>query len=301
MKQFSKSTKLTLFITGSLIITTVVFGSIYAYKNSVYWKNQYEISNDNSIYYRKKMLQTALKLSNIEIENSYLIDDFEILDSVLTEEFIKTDKLLTQINLYKSTINYLQQKNSELYKNLELFKIHISKLETTILEKEKELQNYAQLIEETFSSQQQTQTNKRFQLLAIEDISQYKLLKFSSKIGFIHRGSFRDTKRAKRTEIIQLCIDVVGKFEFDFGKKNLYLRISDAKGNILPFENHAEAYFNYLGEDILYTQNKQIEFTQKLFPLCIDYRIVNELIAGIYWIDVFCDDIKIGETSFELF
>jgi len=299
MKQFSKSTKLTLFITTSLIITTVVFGSIYAYNKSQYWKNQYELSIDNSIYSRQKLLQATLKLSNIEIENSFLIDDFQILDSMLTEEFIKTDRLLTQINLYKSTINSLQQKNSELYKNLELFKIHISNLETTILEKEKELQNYAQLIEETFILQQQT--NKRLQILTIEDISQYKLLQFSSKTGFMHRGSFRDTKRAKRTEIIQLCIDVVGKFDFDFGKKNLYLRISDAKGNILPFENHAEVYFNYLGEDILYTQNKQIEFTQKLFPLCIDYRVVDESNAGIYWIDVFCDDIKIGETSFELF
>ena len=158
----------------------MVIGSIVTYNKYVYWKNQYELSVDNFVSSNQQLLQTVLKLSNTEIENAFLIDDFEVLDSMLTEEFIKTDKLLTQINQYKDAISILKQKNSELYQNIGEYKLQIDQLEATVLEKEKELENYVYLLEKKLTSSN-VSMNKNMQLKSIADIHQYKLFKFSSK------------------------------------------------------------------------------------------------------------------------
>jgi myosin heavy subunit len=99
----------------------------------------------------------------------------------------------------------------------------------------------------------------------------------------------------------------IRKLQFDFsiaknitcmpGLKELYARVIDPNGNLLE-ESEAHV-FPFESDEIPYTIEQQIEYTGEVFNgTC--FCPVDDVIAGIYTIDFFCEGNLIGSFPFQL-
>jgi uncharacterized protein YoxC len=106
------------------------------------------------------------------------------------------------------------------------------------------------------------------------------------------------TDRAKKVELIQVCLTIGENPLVSSGQKDVYVRIARPDNIILTQGSYS---FIYQGQRIQYTAKTVINYSQKATNVCIDYPRDNiELPAGKYHIAVFADDHELGQCSLTL-
>ncbi len=106
------------------------------------------------------------------------------------------------------------------------------------------------------------------------------------------------TDRAKKVELIQVCLTIGENPLVSSGQKDVYVRIARPDNIILTQGSYS---FIYQGQRIQYTAKTVINYSQKAANVCIDYPRDNiELPAGKYHIAVFADDHELGQCSLTL-
>jgi len=285
---------------ATLVLVASMFAVAYSYKKSAYWEKRYLEKEKKEKQYSQEFDALNLILSNYNLENSWLIRDYFSVDSMLlTQRILNADlnnSLLESLNKYNrlleqnrdllSQVGFYEQKVSDLLEELQLTKNQLQ--ESMIL---------AEQLQKLLDENNEVQGD----LFTVEFMSSYKLINTSSTAIAKTRKGFVPTKKIKQTDHINISIATVGDFNFNLGHKALYVRIADPQGNILPFVKDEVDLFRFEGEEILFSEKEMVSFTNKSFPLQIIYHPVTELLPGVYWVYVFCDGIKIGEASFDLY
>ncbi len=81
------------------------------------------------------------------------------------------------------------------------------------------------------------------------------------------------------------------------GPKTVYIRIARPDEVILTSE---VAFFEYEGEQIVYTAHREVDYENKDVEMCIFWTNDRQLIPGDYHVNLFSDGSNIGSTSFSL-
>lgn len=106
------------------------------------------------------------------------------------------------------------------------------------------------------------------------------------------------TDRARKIELIRICLTIGENPLVKSGQKDVYVRIARPDNLILTQGSYS---FIYQGQRIQYSAKTVINYNQKSQSVCIDYtRGDVELPAGKYHIAVFADDHELGQTSITL-
>ncbi len=106
------------------------------------------------------------------------------------------------------------------------------------------------------------------------------------------------TDRARKVEMIRICLTIGENPLVKAGQKDVYVRIARPDNLILTQGSYS---FIYQGQRIQYSAKTVISYNQKASTVCIDYtRGDVELPAGKYHIAVFADDHELGQTSLTL-
>ncbi len=106
------------------------------------------------------------------------------------------------------------------------------------------------------------------------------------------------TDRARKVELIRVCLTIGENPLVGTGQKDVYVRIARPDNLILTQGSYS---FIYKGQRIQYTAKTVINYTGKANSICIDYPRDNiELPAGVYHIAIFADDHELGQATLTL-
>ncbi|PKP03820.1 MAG: hypothetical protein CVU11_06815 [Bacteroidetes bacterium HGW-Bacteroidetes-6] len=106
------------------------------------------------------------------------------------------------------------------------------------------------------------------------------------------------TDRAKKVDVVRVCLTVGENPLVSAGQKDVYVRIARPDNLILTQGSYS---FIYQGQRIQYSAKTVISYNQKASSVCIDYtRGEVDLPVGKYNVAVFSDDHELGQTSFTL-
>jgi len=286
--------------TAALVVTMVA--ATLNYRKSEYWQNKYQEKQAEEISNYEKLKNLQLLLSNSDFENTLLISDYFKLDSLFLSEKILSSDLNNQLTLARAKYQQLVNQNSDLVQQLNDYQNRVFDLMKELQQSKDQLKEVVEagnLLQREFHAMKM---NENKGIFSVEFLASYKLFDVSSTpVDITKKGQHSPTKKIKHTDFINISLKTVQDLDFNFGSKTIYVRIADPQGNILPFMKDELDMFVFQGEEILFSDKMDIEFSSSNLPVSVQYHPVTVLHPGTYWVYVFCDGIRIGEASFDLF
>ena len=115
-------------------------------------------------------------------------------------------------------------------------------------------------------------------------------------------GKIAETDKAKKTNRIEVCLELVQNNVTKAGKKELYLVIKDPKNKVLTIENLGSEKVRAMSGDreIVYTTKKTVIYQNETIPVCISWEQDKSFSPGRYITDVYSEGNKIGSCNFFL-
>jgi hypothetical protein len=109
------------------------------------------------------------------------------------------------------------------------------------------------------------------------------------------------TALAKRTLKIKICFDVMDNKVTDPGMKDFYIRIltPDAVG-LTDSEEPLTFMHPELKQKVIYTKEETINYKNQKTNICFKWEGTEQYIPGLYIVEVFTKDNKLGMTTFTL-
>ncbi len=122
--------------------------------------------------------------------------------------------------------------------------------------------------------------------------------------GIRQRGSRqKETDKASRTDRVRVCFTLGENTLVKHGEKNIYLRIARPDDVILMIDNTNEYSFVFEGTVLQYSMKREINYQGETLDMCVYWNKVNSdenAMAGRYHVTLYTDDVRIGESFFEL-
>jgi len=111
--------------------------------------------------------------------------------------------------------------------------------------------------------------------------------------------SSKVTAKLKKVTKIKTCFTLSENILADKGPRMLYIRI--ARPDELVLVKTSQNLFDFEGEDIGFSANREVEYEGNELDICIYYDVdEGELIPGTYYVDVFTEGKEIGTSSFSI-
>jgi flagellar basal body-associated protein FliL len=123
--------------------------------------------------------------------------------------------------------------------------------------------------------------------------------------GIRQRGSNqKETDKARRTDRVRVCFTLGENSLIDKGEKNIYIRISRPDKAVLMIDDTEKYAFSHNGEKLQYSIMRTIKYDGEAVDICAYWNRSRsgdeEAMVGTYFVDIYTDEDKIGEGSFEL-
>lgn len=280
-----------------VVVFVAVFVAFLLYFWSVYQNKQQ--ASFNKRHPILEMMQIR------EFETLLLLRDYNYLDSLYQQKTQEYEQLTGDYysvyrqfialvgerkNLQQQIKNY-QDRIQFLLNEIFILQQQIHKLSHTLDSVSSIMQYYVQLHSQSTSA---TKTEHLREMNLIFMKSQPAVIKNRS-------GQVVFTKNRKKANVVIITFDITSpSVQFDLGLSQVYFRIADPNGNILPYSESEPSFFEFNGESILFSHVEEIVFSSEMMPLRVIYRPIWPLQPGIYWVYAFCDGVRIAESSFEV-
>ena len=111
------------------------------------------------------------------------------------------------------------------------------------------------------------------------------------------------TDKVQRVEQVRVCFTIAENKISTPGKKDIYIRIARPDQEILVKGRLDDFSFEYQGERLQYSIMQTIEYENAPVDLCLYWKkeySSQDMQAGLYHVDIFCENAIIGHTTFTL-
>jgi hypothetical protein len=111
------------------------------------------------------------------------------------------------------------------------------------------------------------------------------------------------TDKVQRIDQVRICFTIAENKIAAPGKKEIYIRIARPDQEILMKSRLDDYSFEYQGERLQYSVTETIEYENESMETCVYWKkeySSQELQAGLYHVDIFCENSIIGHTTFTL-
>ena len=111
------------------------------------------------------------------------------------------------------------------------------------------------------------------------------------------------TDKAQRVEQVKVCFILSENKLASQGKKDVYVRIARPDKEILTRGASSKYTFEYEGKQIQYSIMQNVDYQGAAIDLCLYWKKIysgQEMPAGLYHVDIFCEGSVIGHTTFTL-
>jgi hypothetical protein len=111
-------------------------------------------------------------------------------------------------------------------------------------------------------------------------------------------GNYKETPRAKSTNMIRACFTIMGNPIANSGDKAIFMRIISPSGGVL--NDGSPELFQTEGAEQEASVKRVVNYQKENMDLCIFYDVENEIDPGDYIVKIFCEGVEIATTSFAL-
>jgi FtsZ-binding cell division protein ZapB len=139
-------------------------------------------------------------------------------------------------------------------------------------------------------------TQKSEELSSKVEIASVILAKDMIALPINQRG--KEATRISKITQVRICFTLRENPIAMVGNRTVYVRIIRPDDLILA--TTADDLFDFLGEKIVYSAKRDVEYLNQDIEMCIYWDNNGQLIPGTYTVDLFTDGNKIGSTTFML-
>ncbi len=274
-----------------LIFLVIALGALYV---NLHFKNEQKIAELTEVNQEKETL-------TFQYQN--LLDDFDSLESSndSISEQLSTEKeriveLMTKLRTTKSQnkaeIRKYKKELTTLRNIMKGFIHQIDSLNTmnihlTAENKQIKQQFYTAKKENKQLSEKYEDATDKVALASV-----IRAINLSVET-FNHKGKL--TTRAKKTKRFAINFSLDENVIAPTGTKKIFIRITDPNDHVLIQDE--QPMFNFDGEQIAYSSVREIDYNGKATPAKVYYENKGEeLLAGNYKIDVFCEGHMVGSS-----
>ncbi len=276
-----------------LIIISAVGWGLYFNMKSDYQNTLAQLSETSD-----EKAEVTHELKELMVEYEDLKTDNEEVNKKLSQEQEKITQLLEELKKVKANNRWqIKKYKKELFTLREIMKSYIFQIDSlntlnnnliatnkNVTKENKKIKNKNKKLEE-LTSNLSTTVEKASVLRAI-GIQGQALKK---------RG--RKTKRASKTQKIQICFTLAENAVAKSGNRSIYVKIFSPDNQLL---SNQEQSFEHKGEQIPYTEKREIEYNNKDIEACIFWSNQQKLSKGDYRIELFSEGYLIGQSTIHL-
>lgn len=110
-------------------------------------------------------------------------------------------------------------------------------------------------------------------------------------------GKETETTKAKNTDRIKTCFTIMENLVIEKGPKDIYVRVLSPDGAVMSTTSET---FIFNGQATLYTTKESIMYENRNTDLCVYWEKGNTYNAGLYTIELYCENNQIGVASLTL-
>ena len=268
------------------------------------------------IYTVSFYMENQEKISQLETEKAGLEEDLNELivkydDAIETNDIMSKDlyeakqrivNLLdsikgidkanyTVISRFRSQIRQLEKEKERLFKTVDSLSKQNIRLANAVETSQTELRQ--RIVYSDSIAQQNALLNEK-----ITEGAKLQLTRLTGEGVIIKKsGDIVNTQRHRRTDKIRTCFNIGKNLIAEPGDKMLYIQVINPKNNLLGKNNSMK----FGDKELRYSEETTVSYDNKDVDVCllID-TLPNNVMSGIYTINVFLDDMLLGSSSFDL-
>ena len=111
-------------------------------------------------------------------------------------------------------------------------------------------------------------------------------------------SSNKDTDRSSRTAKLRTCLSLVENTIAAKGPRRVFIRITGPDGILLT--SGYEQIFTFNGEQMIYSASREVDYQGEEIEICIFYQGNPPYLKGLYSVDVYTEEAKLGSAELSL-
>jgi len=246
----------------------------------------------------------VLELEDLMASYDTLRSDNDTLQAELEEERLRVAELLEEAKKHKDDawrISKLKKEAASLRTIMKGYVHTIDSLNTL---------NIALRSEKAEVEQKLTKSERKAQNLEAEKKNLTETVRIGSRLKAVDikavaqrvksNGVHRPTERANRAQKIR-CDFLIDVNEIaKAGERKVYMRIIDPDGDVLCISEDTQNQFEFEGVQGLFSTMKKVDYQNQQTEVRMYWEVLDELVPGSYQLELYTDQLKIGETAFVL-
>ena len=281
-------------IIGSLLVVLTGLG-LYSFSNYKSIK-----SYEDFLKQEKVLIETELS----EMLESYdeLSEDHGLMTAQLNDARLEAKNALDSLKLLKSDLSIISKFKDHFLALKDKSKVllgTIDSLNTANLKLEQEKSLALSTIKKNSKTISKLEETNASLNKTIDAASILKANSVAVKAYRLKSGKKRTTEKARRTNAMNVCINLSENPLTPKGKKDLYVQIVGPEGNVVS--DQGEMFFG--DSSLLYSKKEIVNYENKDLQVCTDVVADDDdepFKKGHYFISIFHDDLRLGATSIEL-
>jgi hypothetical protein len=111
-------------------------------------------------------------------------------------------------------------------------------------------------------------------------------------------SSNKDTDRSSRTAKLRTCLSLVENTIAAKGPRRVFIRITGPDGILLT--SGYEQIFTFNGEQMIYSASREVDYQGEEIEICIFFQGNPPYLKGLYSVDVYTEEAKLGSAELSL-
>ncbi len=255
-----------------------------------------EVDVDNGDLERERIIGS---LNEMDAQYTELSEQHQNMSDELIAEQEKIKKLIQSAKNKNWTISKLKKETETLREIMKGYLVTIDSLNTAnqnlIVENtnvkselDKEKQYASELENEKTNLSEQVKLGSMLKIAGVTVSGQ----------NIKSNGTYKETDKASRTELIKCCFAIAENSLAKAGKRKIYMRIISPFGAILGSQK--DDSFEVKGRKSVYTHAREIDYTNSSQDVCLYWTSSDVITEGKYIIQLFTEGNELGNYSLTL-
>ena len=284
--------QLIIIIILALLLVFFVIDKIHQKQKTEEIITQLEESNTEKQNISNEMKELLMQYEELKTNN-------DTINAKLAKEQKKIKQLLDELKYVKSSnaaeIKKYKKELSTLRKIMRSYIVQIDSLYTRnqqLIKENAQVKNEYRIV---ISENQELNSARDSLESTVKKASELKALNLVAT-GINKRG--KKTNRIAKLDKIKVCFTIDENVIAPRGEKWVYIRI--AKPDKYVLHETENDLFTFEGKQIAYSAKRMVNYQGEVTDMCIYWKKNENLIPGLYYVDVFADGALIGTTAFTL-
>lgn len=250
---------------------------------------------------QNQIAQLQDDLAALETENGNLLNEKNDLTKQLEDlkaklEYEKKHGDAAKLRYYKSKFNELSSKVDELNTTIE----NLKKENTQLQSDKKQLTSSLDQAETKNKELEGENKDLNDQVTLGSILHAHDVFVDGVKEGGLFGKKEKPITKAKKVEKIRVSFAIGKNLIAKPEMKSVFITITDPKGNILSKGDDPANQFTVNGEKKVFSLKQEFQYDNSESPMTVYYNVKEELMAGKYVVELYCDEALIGKEDLKL-